>query len=773
MLLDLREAPQSPTKTKRTETTVISTDLILKCNMDTPDLFITNDMVKLTQNTHLVQLSDKCKLLQASNPSTSQNNKRKYSFNKSAPLIKEFYYQVIKAKHKDSNTPKVAKIINKKALSKNKELLKKVKIEILLHQFLKKSDCIVKLEDIFESAKHIYLIFEEVEFFEKANFFEKIKNNTNEMKEFLCSVLIAVNEVNSMRVALAHIDPLMVALTPKTHQPKLFNFLSLIEYGEKVKTAALLTKLHTHRGYQFLHPDRFGANPCGLKTDAWAFGAFMAYILQDYCRNLKDLNFGKRFLRKVVDHEDLGNLQSDLLECLLRKSPKRRLGIADVLVHDYFRLIFLNKNSKKKIEKKLGKLADRALDKLTTHADRLRFGEEVSPISDDKIFRIAMGVSIKQILKEKMQKQAAGTLSNQNSRTGASLFQSKFTVGNKSAKSSSMSKFDSLNSGSDSEMSPTSPLKRKGSLGSKGSFQSRVKALRRNREGSDGSGEISAKKKKKSVFGFTAFLEKKRRASVSVNAGAHLAGLGVVGKMGGNGGKKMSLFHANKFSGGEKGQGRGGSVLNQGLSLTKKVSVAGSVQPRRGVEAENGGQMTPTLKLPDQLEFSSQEKQSENTKGKENDKESQKENDQEKETVLLKRSGFVRDNEEEEKEQEKSLVCSQQQSSFTKENPELVSLLKRRDARAARKRLEEMNVGDLDLQIKRGVRLDTPSILNKPKFGAGRAVSGSRGRRRIGGKEVETREEFENVKRLKVFRVKKRGFFDRLFDAMCCGTRDI
>jgi hypothetical protein len=105
-----------------------------------------------------------------------------------------------------------------------------VKREIFVHSQLKKSACILKLEEVFEHRNELFLVYEQAELFNHEFMISEVVLNKDKLKRLLTTTMIAVNEINSLKIAVSLIHKGMLARTANGDY-KLFNFINLNQYG--------------------------------------------------------------------------------------------------------------------------------------------------------------------------------------------------------------------------------------------------------------------------------------------------------------------------------------------------------------------------------------------------------------------------------------------------------------------------------------------------------------------------------------------------------------
>ena len=119
------------------------------------------------------------------------------------------YYKIIPAFNKELSEHRIAKIYAKKNIV-TKRLENSIKREIVIHNKLKKSKCVLGLESVYESKNHIYLVFEYAENFEAYVNILNLDMDNHKLKLMLLDVLTAINEINSFQCSICHLDRKMI-----------------------------------------------------------------------------------------------------------------------------------------------------------------------------------------------------------------------------------------------------------------------------------------------------------------------------------------------------------------------------------------------------------------------------------------------------------------------------------------------------------------------------------------------------------------------------------
>lgn len=292
--------------------------------------------------------------------STSSRNSslEEYSFYKSKVYLKTHSYTLLQAKKKISRIPKIAKIYNKEKIKSSKLLSQLIKTEIEVYQSLKSSNYVLQLEDVFETKRSIYLIFEYCEILSIPKSRLKLSFNKKVIKNALLSSLMGLIEVNSLGYSVGYLDASMVVRVVKGGIPqfKLFGFKGFANYGEKMDIVESCMMASNPKRFRSLnHPDHSWYVTTDVRTDSWVFGELCAAILgvyYGYDQNgafeweMSGGKFKEKNYEKLKSFKNLKILEpdeADLLKGLLNAQKESRVGLDLVVVHDFFRGLILDK----------------------------------------------------------------------------------------------------------------------------------------------------------------------------------------------------------------------------------------------------------------------------------------------------------------------------------------------------------------------------------------------------------------------------------------------
>ena len=327
-----------------TTQSVISTELLLNSNLGGEPIFHQNSKNTKSQKSKRSRQHQGSRNTLGLTPNSSakrinQKAKSNYAYYKKNVLLKDGYYELIEAKNRQNGQMRVAKVIDKSKLRLSGYLVQKVKTEILLHQNLLGSECILRLEAVFETNNHLYMIYEHFQLFGENELIKLISYDKRELKKHSCSVLIALNEINSLKICVGLLDYRMIALTSQDNRYKLFNFAALGKYGDGISELNKCLRTGLGQINQFFHPDHEMNKKLDLRTDTYHFGIFMAKLLKPHS-SFTNRPFSMEVVRSIQRDPHLDKKERDLLSGMLALDKMNRLAISDILVHEYYRELF-------------------------------------------------------------------------------------------------------------------------------------------------------------------------------------------------------------------------------------------------------------------------------------------------------------------------------------------------------------------------------------------------------------------------------------------------
>lgn len=290
--------------------------------LNSPTKIWTSDLLK-KKNQSIRIFSDKKKRLISWDTSKSKKNIYAYlELEKSVRLDSGKNYEILRGYKKSSNRYKLVKMIDKTKIFNSGKIIKR---ELCLHQTLKSSHTVLKLENFFESETHFYLVYEDGEIMKESqiqNFLSK-----SELRKLFCSVAIALSEINTLNFCLGSLEPKNIIKIGSDSNPiyKLFNFPNLVKYGEKIEK---------HIGdVNFNISEDCKGNP---KVDSRALGILMARSYQRMTYSLVGHPFNAQYLKNLMEDHGLDETEKNVILGLTSQNYKKRLRIFEVLMHTYF-----------------------------------------------------------------------------------------------------------------------------------------------------------------------------------------------------------------------------------------------------------------------------------------------------------------------------------------------------------------------------------------------------------------------------------------------------
>jgi serine/threonine protein kinase len=297
----------------------------------------------------------------------NQKAKSLYYYSKKEVLLSTDHYEIIGASLRSTKQKKIAKIYNKKKINLKRNLLKKVKNEIYIHQELHSSECILNAEAIFETKNHLYIIYEDCQIFSLEDLIKYVSYDKMAMKRYLSIILIGLAEINSLSLSVGFLDASMLVLCPEMQTIKLFNFGQILPYGQN--SSNLLKNLQKRISeFGVKHPDM--GKRVDLRTDSWSFGMIMAIFLKNSSRVGGSNYKGRMYFEEISEDPGLSEEEKDLLKGCLANQKVKRLALNDIFVHDYFSGLFMeNKQNGAELKRLLNKTekgADKNLESKIT-----------------------------------------------------------------------------------------------------------------------------------------------------------------------------------------------------------------------------------------------------------------------------------------------------------------------------------------------------------------------------------------------------------------------
>jgi serine/threonine protein kinase len=262
------------------------------------------------------------------------------------------------------------KIIRKKKLSDIKKTIAQIRIQKEFNNNPK----VVGLKDFFEDNKNIYIILELCKNKSLADYLENRggKLTEIEVKCFMFQLLQGLKYLHNNKIIHRDLKPSNLLLDDK-YELKIGDFGKIAEITENKK------RRHTVCGtYYYMAPEIFENNGKGysFEVDIWSVGIIMYQLLTGKLPfNGENIDEIKKnilaFEPKSLDVSGLSIVAANLIKQILRKDPKKRPGISQIVYHYFFHDTefpkyitpeFLNKgkeekeNNKEKDEEKMQKL---------------------------------------------------------------------------------------------------------------------------------------------------------------------------------------------------------------------------------------------------------------------------------------------------------------------------------------------------------------------------------------------------------------------------------
>lgn len=267
-----------------------------------------------------------------------------FQYDRRKVLASGFGYEVIKGFNKVNGMSKIIKIINCEVFGGVTKAKNVISQELNIHRTLENSDCVLKLEQVFEASQKIYMIYEEGTIMD----YHYINKNLNkeEVEGLILNVLIALVELNSLGLAMGYISPKNIIFTNGSYinrelpEFKLFNFSEVFKYGKK---------------YQLNRDDRkigmgSGDKKVNSKTDSRCLGSFMAILYQRFSQNLASYPINKQYVRLLQTDPGLTKLEKDFIHGLVETRIEFRPDIKDMIFHElYFSSILKSKHLQQKV----------------------------------------------------------------------------------------------------------------------------------------------------------------------------------------------------------------------------------------------------------------------------------------------------------------------------------------------------------------------------------------------------------------------------------------
>lgn len=251
-------------------------------------------------------------------------------------VLKEGPYVVIIVEHKMTREQKLCKVYTKSSLRGRDYSMTDVKREIFAHTRLNSSGCILKLEEVFEHRKELFLVYEMAELFDNDFMISSAVLDKEKLKKLLCMTMIAVNEINTLRMAVCLIHRGMFART-RNGDYKLFNFVNLNQYDTlKGDVSSKFPK--------FIETSK---TKVGQMTDSWTLGVWMAMLYKPHSFDFKSMRYSFDYFHSFQKDSLHNYAEKEVFQATLGSRASDRIKIEDIFHLDYFQQI-MKRNPKLK-----------------------------------------------------------------------------------------------------------------------------------------------------------------------------------------------------------------------------------------------------------------------------------------------------------------------------------------------------------------------------------------------------------------------------------------
>lgn len=181
-----------------------------------------------------------------------------------------------------------------------------VKREIFTHFKLKNSATILKLEEIFEHRKELFLVYEYADMLNEDFMVTDIVLDKEKLKKLVCSIMIGLNEINSLRLAVCMLHYGMIARTLNGDY-KIFNFLNLNHYNTLKGDIASKIK-------NFVETIKTKVNPA---TDSWTLGVFMAQLFKPHTFDMRGTRYSLEYFQGFPKDTSHNPAEKEVFEACL------------------------------------------------------------------------------------------------------------------------------------------------------------------------------------------------------------------------------------------------------------------------------------------------------------------------------------------------------------------------------------------------------------------------------------------------------------------------
>lgn len=216
---------------------------------------------------------------------------------------------------------------------KKQNMIDRVRQEVTIHNQLKHPS-VLELYTFFEDGKNVYLV---LELCYNGELLQYLKRNGNKLSEIEARYIIKQVVEGLLYLHKHNIVHRDMTLT---------NLLLTKDMRVKIADFGLATQLNSKDEKHmtmcgtpnYISPEVATRSSHGLETDLWGLGCLLYTLLVGHPPF--DTDAIKSTLTKVVMSDFslpnyLSNKAKDLINCLLRKNPRDRIDLQDVLTHDF------------------------------------------------------------------------------------------------------------------------------------------------------------------------------------------------------------------------------------------------------------------------------------------------------------------------------------------------------------------------------------------------------------------------------------------------------
>ena len=263
-------------------------------------------------------------------------------FNNNDVLYRGNGYNIVEVFHKNSNCKKLAKVINKARFSSMKTSLPSFEKELMIHETLKSSETILKLETVFETKTHIFMIYEHGELLSFEHF--RSIRTKKDLKSIFCQACIALGEINSLKFSVGFLTAENIVRTKDlisgADNFKIFNFPQITKYDQKIKISENDPKISLSSKDYSAHPS----------CDSRLLGMIMIKAYQFLTFNLVSSKINSNYLKELLQDPGLDHLEKDFVKGVTSQLVNQRIKATDMILHSLFlSMVKKDKNLQRKV----------------------------------------------------------------------------------------------------------------------------------------------------------------------------------------------------------------------------------------------------------------------------------------------------------------------------------------------------------------------------------------------------------------------------------------